>query len=297
MDALQTNQEQDRSEETQWTEREIELASKHQVEPKLIRLLVDLLDEQKLETQRKLARALQFLKPEIKESAAGEDNPEAEEPGRADRTGKQIAGPRVETSSPPDEQQPQKASTTMDRSNLADLLSRASYETCAAVFVGLELAKQNRNLIEHVQSVIKELMPEFFKGRRPEKTADGQSLDVECDVLPATEWLRFLDGFRAAGGRQEETVSCELTGEPMLRTIKQWISQRSYPEKLAFALGNELIMHESYFDLDSEIGNDFLRKCRQAVIEASGNPEYLEQSPKDELVVTSMTALMQRWEA
>jgi hypothetical protein len=203
-------------------------------------------------------------------------------------------------------------SERQDTASLNALLNKATNETNAAVYVCLELTKGRPDLAERIQAFVQESMPEFFAELKPEHAGDGMSLDIEAEVLPTVQWLRFLDGFKAAGGsaetkRKDEGKSqavkeatspdVEAAGDPILTTIKHWLAQRSYTEKLSFFVGNELIMHEDCFEKpDNRIGNDFLRTCREAVLQACGDPAYLKESPRDEAIVTAMMAVMDSWE-
>ena len=94
-------------------------------------------------------------------------------------------------------------SERQDIASLKALLNKATYETNAAVYVCLGLTKVRPELSERIQAVVKESMPEFFTELKPDRTGDSMSLDVEAEVLPTVQWLRFLDGFKAAGGLAE----------------------------------------------------------------------------------------------
>jgi hypothetical protein len=84
----------------------------------------------------------------------------------------------------------------------------------------------------------------------------------------------------------------------MLKTIKHWLAQRSYTEKLSFVVVNELLMHEHCFEKpDNRIGNDFIRAWRQDIVNACGDSAYLQTAPRDEAAVTAMAAVMDSWQA
>ena len=95
---------------------------------------------------------------------------------------------------------PEAAENTTGISFLDQMLNRTAYETSAAVYACLELVKNNEKLGEKIKAFVKSLMPNFFEQIRPETTGTegGENLDIECDVMPSLQWLRFLDGFKAA---------------------------------------------------------------------------------------------------
>jgi len=85
-------------------------------------------------------------------------------------------------------------------------------------------------------------------------------------------------------------------GDPALKTIKRWLSKRTFQEKLTAVLLAELLEKESEFDEpDKKIGNETLRRWRYEVIRASGDTEYLENADRDEIAVTSSVNVMLPW--
>jgi hypothetical protein len=88
----------------------------------------------------------------------------------------------------------------------------------------------------------------------------------------------------------------EPEGDPLLKTIKRWVSKRSYNEKLATVLLWQLVSKEGEFkEPDNTIGNTLLREWEDEVVRASGDPDYLEQAPAEEVAVTTAAATMIPW--
>ena len=80
---------------------------------------------------------------------------------------------------------------------LERLLNNASYEGEAAALVGIEICLQNRQFAEKLAGILRDKFA-FLEGHTPGNAAQQNGLDLECDLLPAVQWLRFLDGYKAA---------------------------------------------------------------------------------------------------
>lgn len=213
-----------------------------------------------------------------------------------------IAEPVGETPKEP------QAENTTGIPSLDGMIDNAPYSTATAVYAGIELGRNNPELGKKIQAFVQGLMPEFFENTHAQKTGSkgGENLDIECDVLPAIQWLRFIDGFKAAmpsettnDRAKSETVKPvqESGGDPVLQTIKNWLGRRTYSDKLTAILSWQLINKEGEFDKSDEyIGNNYYRQWEQEIIKKSGDPEYLNNAEADEVAVTATTAMMLYWE-
>ena len=82
--------------------------------------------------------------------------------------------------------------------------------------------------------------------------------------------------------RSEEQQASEMKGDPGLGTIKQWLANRSYSEKITTTLIWQLLKMECKFEKpDNDIGNRLSKEWEQEVIDASSNIEKLMSDNSD----------------
>lgn len=74
---------------------------------------------------------------------------------------------------------------------LDNLIDEASYESQAMAYTCLDLCQRNASMGDKITSMLDSLLRGFREGDIP------GGADFECDVAPATKWLRFADGFEA----------------------------------------------------------------------------------------------------
>ena len=185
------------------------------------------------------------------------------------------------------------------------MITESLLEDATALYVGIEIERSNPKLAARIQAFIRNFLPEFFEQLRPQKIKEDESADVELDIMPASMWLRFLDGFKAATSSetgvdkaeaQEDKSESAEKGDPNLRTIKRWMQQTTYRERLTAILLLELLQKETEFDKpDNSIGNDLISQWRTEIIDAGGNSEFFSKTDAEEIAVTSATAMMIPW--
>ena len=93
---------------------------------------------------------------------------------------------------------PEAAENTTGINSLDRMIIDAPFGTATAIYASIEIGRSNPELGKRIQDFIRSSMPEFFDELMPQKSQDGEIYDGECDVMPAVQWLRFLDGFKAA---------------------------------------------------------------------------------------------------
>jgi len=245
MDKVATTQSQ-RSEEMTWTGREYELAEKHQVEPKLIRLLTELLDERELSTQRNLAKYLRALIATTKETPAKKVESETE-PAMQEIPVVQPPGD-VEAA---EELRADKITTGISR--LDAMIKRKAWDAQGAMYGCMKLARQDSELGEKILAMLRSELQPFFKTLHPERDQDGDLMDTECEVMPVVEWLAMVDGFQVAGGKlpdeqeieelldeQDEPETVARHDEPELETKanadeeRQAAAEEQEPERVSY---------------------------------------------------------------
>lgn len=122
----------------------------------------------------------------------------------------------------------------------------------------------------------------------------ARSLKQRCDRQVLERALERL-GDKT---EDEDETGTEPKGDPNLKTIKRWFTQRSYTDRLTGVLLWQLINKEHTFEKpDRSIGNDYFKQWEDEIIERAGDPEYLENAPADEAAVTATTAIMIAWQA
>jgi len=94
--------------------------------------------------------------------------------------------------------------------------------------------------------------------------------------------------------KKQKDATKELN--PCLATVRKWLSGLTYREKLAIALYAELLNKEhkfidgvmcnnAYLD-DKDVGNNLVRECYQAVIDAGQDTDYLKNADRTEALIT-----------
>ena len=305
MNAQETKTEQ-RSEETEFAEREVELAEKFGVEPKTVRLLRQVVDALEYSADKGEDALVKLLAKRFNLTIEKVRNLGSLTSALLEHMLKDQADKKP---------QPEVAENTTGIPGLDMMIVNAPYCTATAIYAGIELSRSSPELGARIQDFVHGLMPEFFENPQPQRTGieGGENLDMECDVLPAVQWLRFLDGYKAAmlsetdlpydeKSKKAESDATEAgqesIGDPNLRTIKRWLKQRTHREKLAAILMLELLQKEGEFNKpDDNAGNDLIALWRTEIIDASGDPEYLNNADPDEAAVTAAVAMMIPWKA
>lgn len=131
--------------QNQFTDDEKQLAERYQVEPKLCRLISEIVSER--------AETTEQPEPEAKKI----------------RTGNEA---------------------------LDELIESASYEGTALAHGCLELYAADQSLGEK----IREKLDSIFEDILLSQGKSGSDLDLECDVLPAIKWGKFLQGYMSGRG-------------------------------------------------------------------------------------------------
>jgi len=179
---------------------------------------------------------------------------------------------------------------------LEKLIDGAHYESWAAMLAGIEIYRHDKKLAEETAEKLRDRFV-FLEGKTPGNAASQAGLDLEMDLMPALQWLYFIEELRATRPQTSRKKTCEMEGDPKLRTIKRWLSGRSFSEKLCGILLWQLINKECEFDKpDNEIGNNYFRAWEKEVIDTSGDPEYLQKADSDEAAVASITAAWIPWQ-
>lgn len=102
----------------------------------------------------------------------------------------------------------------------------------------------------------------------------------------------------------EVSPEAKTQSNPGLRTIRQWLSNRMYTEKLCAILVCQLLEKENTFDEpDDDIANQIITEWEQEIIEASGDIKKLiydnsglsEESVAELAVVTSTVSAWIPW--
>ena len=148
------------TQKNQFTDEEKELARRYQVEPKLCRLISEIVREHTKEINQ-LIRLIQS------KSKA--------EPGAV-----------------PAEQQKATSPSTKNEA-LDELIDQASYEAAVFAHGVLNIYAADTSVGER----IRERLDFIYEGILLEQGKSGSGLDVEIDVLPAIKWENFLQGFMA----------------------------------------------------------------------------------------------------
>lgn len=187
------------------------------------------------------------------------------------------------------------------------MIRKGSWAELGSMYGCLALARHDSQLGDKMLALLRSQLRVFFKDPRPEKDSDGDLLDAECEVMPVVEWLAMVDGLKAAGRKQSaiagetsmvDTSSDETEpeGDPHVKTIKRWLQNRSYSEKLAAVILWQLTSKECHLEEpDNRIGNTLFRQWEKEVVTKSGDSEYLESAPADEVAVTAATTIMLPW--
>ena len=122
------------------------------------------------------------------------------------------------------------------------------------------------------------------QGETPGNAAQKHGLDLELDVLPALQWLRFMDGYKASIPSEADQ---ESIGEPILLAVKQWLSKRTYTEKLTAILVNQLMMVESMYEApDDLIGSDYLSNWRSEIADVFASLNCTEKPTAEEMAIS-----------
>lgn len=197
----------------------------------------------------------------------------------------QRAGPNngKEPQTPTGTNQARRSELKLDGSGLASLIEGSHLEVLAGVLAGIEFA-QNKEFAGKIAGMLKSKFDFLNEGLTPGNAAQKHGLDLELDVLPALQWLRFLDGYKTSmlSEADEESV-----GEPILKPIKKWLSERTYTEKLSAVLISQLLMVESMYEKpDDEIGDNLLDQWQREIIETLSNPGYTQKADPIEMAVS-----------
>lgn len=262
-----------------FTDEEKQLAEKYKVEPKLVRMIAEIVEE-RLKRLNECIEQLQILNKNIDERLAAPEETTSE-PEQEDE------------SSEGDKQEPTTGIPQLDK-----FIKEATYESQAMSYCCLDLCQRDESLGDRITTVLESSVRLLLEDKVLER-ADFKGADFECDIAPATKWLRFVDGFQA-GLKSTQSVDQPAStepkpeGDPTLFAVKKWLNKRSYAEKLTAVLVGKLIEVESiYEEPDNLIGNNFSKQFEDEVLEASMNEMYLKQAPPDEIAVSAFVlALM-----
>lgn len=191
---------------------------------------------------------------------------------------------------------------------LRGLVERSCFEALGAAVAAIELDRIDRAAGERLIGMVNEKLGFLDSKERPDNAARKiyDSIDLETDLEPAIEWLRFRDGLTALnpeGPQQMDSniaVKPELAGigDPVLQTIKRYLGRVSFQEKLTAVLLWQLINKETEFEKPDKgkIGNDYYRQWQDDIIKTCGDPKYLEGTDPDEAQVAGVCAMMLYWE-
>lgn len=172
---------------------------------------------------------------------------------------------RGHVSAPGTGEEPKDNKPTTGIPALDKLIEQTTYESQAMAYACLDLIQRDASLGDRIYT----LLDSNLDCLRGEQTPRGA--DFECDVAPATKWLRFTDGFEAGCKSKSEPVEpaappVEEIGEAEIRQsdreiqekpeipkleseepqlepaaeaeeiVKRWLLKQSYQTKLAFTI-------------------------------------------------------------
>jgi hypothetical protein len=81
---------------------------------------------------------------------------------------------------------------------LERLINQSHLEALAAALVGIEISQRDKKFAERLAEKLETKFAFLHEGNTPGNAAQKHGLDLEMDLLPALQWLRFRDGFKAA---------------------------------------------------------------------------------------------------
>jgi len=213
MKSNETNQTQ-RSEEINWTERELSLAEQLDIEPEAVRLIDSLRERVDENAKTEITKRLREItgsesdigEVEHEQLLAKRFNVPIEKVRKLGGLASVLLERMLKEAEQDDKAEPanetqeeqEAAENTTGVPGLDKMIADSLLEDAIALYVGIEIEKSNTKLGEKIQSFVRNLLPELFEQLKPQNIKASKSADMELDIMPAVNWLRFLDGFKAA---------------------------------------------------------------------------------------------------
>lgn len=181
------------------------------------------------------------------------------------------------------------------------IVERLDVKTKALISVLIELsAVESQSIgVDYGSDILWNTLRDIKHGEAAIKE-HPEDVDLAC-LSEVYELARFINNADAKSENpaepeavEEVSTKAETQGNPGLRTIKQWLSNRTYSEKLCAILMWQLINKASTFDEpDDDIGNRTFSKWEEEIIEASGDIKKLvhDNSGLSEESVTELVAV------
>ncbi len=179
-----------------FTEKEKDIAARHKFEPKLVRLLNEIVEEQ-----------LQLINENLDERLVAPEETEAE-------------SEQEEESQEGDKSKPTTGIPQLDK-----LIDGAMYVSQAMAYTCLDLCQQDASLGDRITTVLHSALVPIRDGGVPE------GADFECDVAPATKWLRFSNGFEAGVITRQAVNQTASTETEQVETAKEETQATDQPEE------------------------------------------------------------------
>jgi hypothetical protein len=166
-------------------------------------------------------------------------------------------------------QQPQRSEGKV--TGLKGLVERSCYEALGAAIAAIELYRQDKDAGERLIKMVDEKLGFLDTKDRPDNAARkvNMEVDLEADLEPAIEWLRFRDGLKTIGQKADSEEEPTIA-ESIETRVKEWLLNLSPETKVACTLmDNYCLEDHNTKDLWEAISENY----DESVLDIARNPD------------------------